>query len=176
MSQNNIKVRLLEHYFINPTSKLRVRQIERELNIPLPSAIRYARDLEKAGLLTREKIGNVVFYTANRDHAFILEKKLYNIKSLYACGLVDYLREELSNPSIIVFGSYSKGEDTEQSDIDMYIQSPSKKTISLEKYEKILKRNIQAFRHKSIHDIQNIHLANNIINGVILNGFIEAFR
>ena len=80
---------------------------------------------------------------------------------------------ELSNPAIIVFGSYAKGEDVENSDIDLYIETPSKKEIKLEKFGKILKRKIQIFFYKNIHEIKNIDLANNIINGIILNGFIE---
>ena len=75
----------------------------------------------------------------------------------------------------ILFGSYAKGEDTERSDIDLYIETPSKKDITLEKFEKKLKRNIQIFRHKNLFEIKNKDLVNNIINGIVLNGFVEVF-
>lgn len=48
-----------------------------------------------------------------------------------------------SNPVIILFGSYAKGEDIENSDIDLYIQTPSKKELRTEKFEKLLKRKVQ---------------------------------
>jgi hypothetical protein len=51
-----------------------------------------------------------------------------------------------------------------------------KKQISLEKFEKILKRKIQVFQHKNLDEIKNKNLANNIINGIILNNFIEVFK
>jgi len=143
----------------------------------LPSVIRYAKELKSEGILKIIKTGNVVFYSADKGtDEYIMEKKLFNIKSLYSSGCVEHLRIELSNPSIIVFGSYAKGEDIESSDIDLYVETASKKELNVEKFEKILKRKIQIFKHKNIADVKNIHLANNIINGVNLNGFVEVFR
>jgi predicted nucleotidyltransferase len=174
MRTKNIKQKIREHFFINPTAKLRVREIEKLIKLPLPSVIRYCKELKEEDILTTIKTGNVVFYTGNRgSENFLLEKKLFNIKSLYVSGLIEFLKIELSNPVILVFGSYSKGEDIENSDIDLYIETPSKKEINLDKFEKILERKIQSFRHKSIGEIRNKELADNIINGIVLNGFIE---
>ncbi|MBI2041053.1 MAG: nucleotidyltransferase domain-containing protein, partial [DPANN group archaeon] len=173
----NIKETLREWFFLNPTAKMRVRQIERELKLPLPSVIRYCRALEKEGVLKTTEIGNVVFYSADRSsEIFLLEKKLFNIRQLYKSGLVNYVKSEFHNPVTIVFGSYAKGEDTEGSDIDLYVETLSGKNISLNKFEKALKRKIQVFAYNNISKIQNIHLANNIINGFVLNGFLEVFH
>lgn len=177
MRTNNIKQKVKEYFLNNPTVKLRVRQIEKTLKIPLPSAIRYAKELTEEKILKTEKISNIKLFTANTtSERFLLEKKLHNIKQIYNSGLINYLIEEYSNPAIILFGSYSKGEDIENSDIDMYVQTPSKKKPPLKKFEKILNRKIQIFSHKNIKGISNPMLANNIINGIILNGFIEIFQ
>ena len=177
MKTKDIKQTIKEYFFVNPTTKLRVREIERTLKLPLPSVIRYCKELEKESILTTIKIGNVNFYTANRgSEKYLLEKKLYNIKIIYESGLIEYLRRELSNPSIVLFGSFAKGEDTEESDIDLYIETLSRKKVSLEKFEKLLKRRIQVFQHKNLNEISNSHLANNIINGFLLNGFVEVFK
>ena len=176
MKRKNIKQIIKEYFFINPTARLRVRELERTLKLPLPSVIRYCKELEKEEILAIAEIGSVHFYTANRAREiYLLEKKLYNIKQLYEVGLIDYLRRELSNPAIILFGSYAKGEDTEESDIDLYLETPSKKQTSLEQFKRLLKREIQMFRHKKLKDIPNPHLANNIINGIILNKNVEVF-
>ena len=176
MKTKDIKTKLKEYFFLNPTIKLRVRQIERELKVPLPSVIRYTKELEKEGILKSTKIANITTYSADRtSKTFLLEKKLFNIHQLNISGLVDFLIEELSNPTVIVFGSYAKAEDVENSDIDIYIETPSKKKINVEKYEKILRRKIQLFIYKNIHELENKELANNIINGIILNGFMEVF-
>lgn len=176
MIRKDIKSKIREYFFINPDAKMRVRQIEKVLNLPLPSVIRYCKELEKEEILKIVKTGGVVFYTANRGNEnFILEKKLFNIKQLYSSGLVEHLKRELLNPLIIVFGSYSKGEDGENSDIDLYIES-SKKILNMGRFEKTLKRKISVFVHKNIREITNFHLANNILNGVVLNGYIEVFK
>ena len=177
MRTKNITPEIIEHFFVNPTAKLRVREIERALKLPLPSIIRYCKDLEKEKILSIVKTGSVIFYTADRtSEKFLLEKKLFNIKQVYESGTLGYIRRELSNPTIVLFGSYAKGEDTEESDIDLYLETPSKKEVNMDKFEKILKRKIQILRHKNLKDIQNPHLANNIINGVLLNGFVEVFK
>ncbi len=110
MIKKNIKEIIIEYFFLNPTSKLRVRHIEKVLNIPLPSVIRYCRELEEGGILTTIKLGNMLFYTGDRaNEKFLLEKKLFNIRQISSSGLINYLRQELSNPIIILFGSYAKG-------------------------------------------------------------------
>jgi predicted nucleotidyltransferase len=173
----SIKEQIKNYFFVNPSLKLRVRELERAIKLPLPSVIKYCKELQNEGILTTIKIGNVVFYTGDKTNpSFLLEKKLYNLKSLYKSGLVEYLRIELNNPSIIVFGSYSKGEDLEESDIDLYVETPSKKAISLQKFESILKRRIQTFRQKDIREIKNNDLINNIINGILINGFVEIIK
>ena len=176
MKTKNIKQTIMEYFFINPSSKLRVRELERVLKLPLPSVIRYCKELDKEEILTITKIGNVSFYTSSGNGSYLLEKKLYNIKQLYLSGLVEFLREELSNPGIVLFGSYSRGEDIENSDIDLYIETPSKKGLNFEKFKKTLKRNIQTFQYKNLKEIHNKNLANNIINGITLNNQIEVFK
>lgn len=177
MIRSNIKKIIRNFFFLNPTIKLRVREIERKLKLSLPSVIRYCKELEMEGILMKKKIGDVVFYTTDKTNKkYLLEKKIFNLRQLYNSGLINHLKQELSNPSIIVFGSYSKGEDIEKSDIDLYLETLSKKNIKLEKFEKKLKRTIQVFKHKDITEIKNLHLSNNIINGILLNGFIEVFK
>ena len=177
MNTKNIKTVIKEYFFLNPTAKLRVREIERTLKVPLPSVIRYCKELEKEGIMKTIKIGNVVFYTSDRTNTkYLLEKKFYNIKQIYSSHILDYLKETLSNPIVIIFGSYAKGEDTETSDIDIYIKTLSKKNINLESFEKFLKRKIQIFIYSDINKIPNKHLANNIINGITLNNYLEVFK
>ncbi len=177
MKRKNIKQIIKEYFFVNPNSKLRVREIERTLKLPLPSVIRYCKELKKEGILKIVKTGNVLFYTADKtSKAYLIEKRLYNLRSIYDSGLVDFIRKELNNPPIILFGSYLRGEDDERSDIDLYIETPSKKEINLKTFENKLSRKIQIFKHKSLSYIKNTNLSNSIINGITLNGFVEVFK
>src|SRR3989344_9137367 len=126
----NIKQTIKEYFLINPSAKLRVREIERTLKLPLPSVIKYCREYEKESVLMTIRIGNVVFYTADRgSEKYVLEKKLFNIKTIHESGLIENLRQELNNPSIVLFGSFVRGEDIEESDVDLYVETHSKKRV-----------------------------------------------
>ena len=92
MITKSIKTKLMEYFFQYSTAKLRVRQIERKVKIPLPSAIRYSKELEKEKILKSEIIAGVKLYSADRtSKTYLLEKTHFNIKQLHSSGLVDYL-------------------------------------------------------------------------------------
>lgn len=176
MKTKDIKTKVTEYFFLNPTARLRVRQIEKEAKAPLPSAIRYAKELEKEGVLKSEIIAGVNLYSADRSSKrFLVEKMLFNIRQMHESGLVAYLVEEYSNPAIILFGSYAKGEDIETSDIDLYVETNAKDIKISSEFEKKLKRAVQIFAYKNIKDIKNKELANNIINGIRINSNVEVF-
>lgn len=99
MKTGNIKGRMMEHFFLFPTERLRVRQMERKLNAPLPSVIRYAKELEMEGILKVSEMGGVRFYSADRSSPkFLLEKRLFNIRSLYSSGLWASLSANMTTP------------------------------------------------------------------------------
>lgn len=176
MIKKSIKEKIKEYYLDNPNVKKRVRELERTLKVPLPSVIKYCKELIEEKILIIEQIGNVKFFIANKtSKEYILEKKLNNLRKIYDSKIVEYMKQELSNPGIILFGSFSKGEDDENSDIDLYIETISKKKIKLEKFEKYFNKKIQIFQYKSLHDIPNKNLANNILNGIVINKNIEVF-
>ena len=105
MERKDIKSRVKEYFLLHPTGKLRVRQIEREIKVPLPSAIRYTKELEREGVLKSSSVAGITLYSADRTSTdFLLEKKIYNLRSLFSSKLVDFLVQELSNPTIILFG------------------------------------------------------------------------
>lgn len=172
MIKDNIK----EFFLINPTIKLRVRHIEKEVKVPLPSAIRYTRELEKEQILKKTELAGITIYSADRtSKQFLLEKKMFNLKQLYSSGLIDYFIKTYDNPTLLVFGSYARGEDIENSDIDLYIESQHKNITIPKSFEQKLKHSFQTFHYKKIKDIKNKELANNIINGIMLNGYLEVF-
>ena len=175
MIRKSNKLKLQEYFFLHPTSSLRIREIERATHLPLPSVARYVKELIKEGILQKKNIGRTTFYTVNRESGeYRFQKRLANLSLLHEYKLISHLVDRYHNAPIRLFGSYSRGEDIEESDIDIYIQTPLT-PISLSVFEKKLQRSIQLFCTKNIHDLQNKELANNVINGIPLNGYIEVF-
>ena len=176
MITKSIKQRIKDFFFQFPTKKIRVRQLSRELGVPLPSVIRYLHELGDEEMVKLTTLAEVKLYSANRASSkFRLEKMLFNIKRLYDSGLIDYLTTHCHFPVIVVFGSFRRGEDVEDSDIDIYIETQVE-VGGLRTFEDKLHRELQIFRYSSLKDVKNKELANNILNGITLEGYIEVFK
>ena len=158
----------MEFFFKNPTREVYLRELSRELNLSMPTILAAIEKLRKVQLVivTKEKaFTNVKANLENKN--FFRLKRLSNIEQLYVCGVIDTL--EITHPqSIICFGSYSRGEDVETSDIDIAIIGGNEKDIALEKFEKELQRKI------SLHWINPSRISNdfkaNLMNGIVLEG------
>jgi len=151
--------------------KLSQRDIAKILKVSPTAVANSIKGL--GGLIVVEKTKTINFISLNRDEKIAIElKRAENLKSIYTSGLLEYLEQELAGATIVLFGSYSMGEDTNESDIDIAAIERKEKTLDLEKYEKTLNRPININFYISWKDI-DIHLKNNILNGIILHGSVE---
>ena len=140
------------------------------------SVKRYLNELEKEGLVIKAKhriYGYPVYY-ANRDNEnFRFLKRLNTIISVQESGLLEYLSESCMPDAIILFGSSASGEDLKDSDIDLFVASKNEK-LSLDKFEKYLNRKINILFTDNFGRMSK-ELRNNIINGIILKGYLKVF-
>jgi predicted nucleotidyltransferase len=83
-----------------------------------------------------------------------------------------FLEENLTGGTIILFGSYAKGEDIKTSDIDIAVIERKKKQLNLEKFEFILNREINIQFYDSWRNIHK-YLKNNILNGIVIAGSVD---
>lgn len=175
MIQNYIIYKVLMEFFDSPTKRFQLREISRRVKLGLPSVINHVNALKKGGFVRQVSIGIHKFYIANKeDPKYKLYKKLDMIRRVNESGLLDCLEKRLSYPSaVILFGSAAYGEDIEKSDIDIAILA-KETSLGLQKYENALKRKIQLHFFKDTSEMEkNRELFNNIINGVILYGFVK---
>jgi predicted nucleotidyltransferase len=120
-----------------------------------------------------ENAKTVNFVSFNRDNNLAISlKRAENLKNIYTSGLSDYLERELAGSTIMLFGSYSLGEDATASDIDIACIGRKQKDLDLEDYEKDIGRKININFYSSWKAIQ-IHMKNNILNGIVLHGSVE---
>ena len=153
--------------------KLSQREIARILNVSPTAVSNSMKKLKDSNLIKIEKTKTINFVSFNRDEQKAIElKRAENLKNIYLSGLSDYLEKELAGATVILFGSYSKGEDTNTSDIDIAVIERKDKMLELEKYEKILNRRININFYDSWKKIDE-NLKNNILNGIILHGGVE---
>ena len=158
----------LKPFFEDCYRRINVREYSRLRKISPPTASKILFELNKEGLLLIEKDRNYIFYYANKNNKIFVDlSRIY--WNLRLDNLVDFLNKTLINPTIILFGSLSKAETKNDSDIDIGIIG-HKKELDIKNFENNLRRKIQLFFFSSIEDIKNKELANNIINGYILKG------
>lgn len=140
-----------------------------------PTAIAKATPLlEEKGLIktAKHETMNLISIELNRDNpTTIALKRAENLKMIYESGLAGYLEERFPGSTIILFGSYSRGEDTASSDIDIAIIGSEKETKLIE-YERLLERAIRLNFYKCLGKIGK-NLQQNIISGITLSGTIE---
>jgi len=161
----------LEPFFEDCYRKINVREYARIMKISAPTASKLLLEYETEGLLKKEKDRNYIFFYANKE-----SKTFRDLSRIYwkdkLNEVIEYLNKNLINSTLILFGSLSKAEVNENSDVDIAIFS-HKKEIKLDSYEKKIKRKFQLFWFGSIEDIKNKELRNNILNGYILHGRLK---
>jgi predicted nucleotidyltransferase len=158
----------LKPFFEDCYRRISVREYSRLTHISPPTASKILLEFNKKELLSKEKDRNYIFYYANKNSQLFIDLSRIYWK-IKLNELTSFLNKNLTDPSIVLFGSLSKAETKNDSDIDLCIIG-HKKELNLKKFEDNLKRKIQPFFFNSIKDIKNKELANNIINGYILEG------
>ncbi len=153
--------------------ELSQREIAKKLKVSPTAVANSLKSLKNKNLITIKKTKTINFISFNRDKTKSIElKRVENIKNIYCSGLSDHLENELPGGTIILFGSYSRGEDTTTSDIDIAVIERKDKNLNLEKFENTLNRKINVNFYESWNKIHK-HLKNNILNGILLHGVIE---
>ncbi|MBC8500970.1 MAG: winged helix-turn-helix transcriptional regulator [Nanoarchaeota archaeon] len=179
MLQKYNKYRLLRVFFEDPLPKgigFQLRELSRKIDLAPTSVKKYLNELEKEGLITKEKhrIHSYPVYYANReDENFKFLKELDIIMMIKKSGLLEYLEGRCMPDVIILFGSASRGEDVKGSDVDLFLLCKERR-LDLKKYELRLSRKISVFFCENFNNLSK-ELRNNIINGVLLKGYLKVF-
>jgi len=153
-------------FFEQPEKIFKARELARLAKISHPTALKALDALVKADLVEKVEFG----YKAKTSEPFKRAKKLRTIQRLYGLGLVDFLKDKCTPNAMILFGSASRGEDTENSDIDLFLEAPEHE-VSLKSFEGKLKRKINLTFGKM--DRLNKTFLNNLANGFVLDGGIK---
>jgi predicted nucleotidyltransferase len=151
------------------------RAIAKKLHVSQPAVSKALPELEKQQIIKIKKdkdSGRLAIELNRTNHKIMQLKRADNLKLIYESGIVDFLEKEFAGGTIILFGSYSRGEDTINSDIDIAIIGRKDKIIELEEFENALERKINLNFYNSFREIHK-KLKENIFNGIVLIGGVE---
>lgn len=161
----------MEPFFRDPGLETSIRQLSRDTDISPAWVSKNTKELNDQDILNVEE--DLASKKISIGKKFRDIKEIYNYRAIKDSGLVEYLEEELRPDAIVLFGSFERGEDTKNSDIDIAIINGRKKNLNLSDFEeKLLDRNIEI---QSIENLKNsdINFRNSLANGKTLYGFME---
>jgi len=162
---------IIECLFRNPTTTFNGKELAIKLKVSQTAIAKSTKRLATLGLLVLKKKILLSINLERENKEIFNLKRVFNLKEMYCSGIVKYLYEVFLSSTITLFGSYSYGEDTEESDIDIAIIGYNKKPLDLKKFENRLQRRVQVHFFENIGEI-NENLKNSLINGIVLAGAI----
>lgn len=162
--------RVLEIFFKEPSKIHFIKEISKKISLAHTSVRNHIKEIEKNGLIIKKQAKPFNGFISNREsERFLFEKQIYNLHSLFEVKMELILK--FAPRAIILFGSYQKGEDLEESDIDLLVIGKVKKELILEEYEKELERKIHITFIDEMVNLEK-NLRDNIKTGWILYGKI----
>ena len=165
------RYKLLKIFLDNPTESFRLRELSRLSKISPPSVINYLKEFINQEIVIKITNKKNPIYKSNRDNEdFKHFKKLSILFEIHKSGLIDFIWEKLAPDAIVLYGSSSKGESIENSDIDIFIVGKYKE-IDISKYEKRLIQPIDLMGDELKNTSKEFR--NNLINGIILKGYLK---
>lgn len=160
---------------INAGKLVNKRNIAKNLGVSPTAVAKSLIGMKKQEIVKIERQGgmNLDFIELNRDNLLVIGlKRADNLKMIYESRILEFLEEKLPGTTIVLFGSYSKGYDMFNSDVDIAVIGSNKKNIDLSKYEKIFGKEFRLNFYTGWNEI-NKNLKNNLLNGVVLVGGVE---
>jgi DNA-binding transcriptional ArsR family regulator len=140
------RINLLMRFFFNPGTKAYLRELSKDLNVSTNAVREELNQLTKTKLLTSEKDGRNVLYTANTDHPLFPELRSMVGKVMGLDQVIESILTRLGDlEKAYIIDDYAEGKDTGIIDlvlvgnIDQYhLNDLSRKT------ERYIKRKIRS--------------------------------
>ena len=171
--------RILNILYLRPEVEFSLTELASHAGVGKSAVSRILPVLKKNGIVTVRSLGIIHRIMANTESFSFVKKKIsWNIETMYATTIIEYLDEFFHHPkSIVLFGSFRNGQDVTGSDIDIAIESVEEREVQnmrlpeLHNLERELQRPIQIhlFNRKKIDD----NVFSNIANGIVLKGYLE---
>ena len=179
---NEAYQKVLYWFFSFPNNQIGLNDLSSALNISKTTAKKIILDLEDIGFLIKKIYGKTWIISCDKNHPYNITKKIvFNLAMVfdaYYGGLRNDIFKAVGNSkAIVLFGSYRKGDDDEESDIDIAVEVSDNSdlrvvhlgTVSQFGYRKDVPVSLHIFSRNKI----DINLFSNIANGIILDGFLE---
>lgn len=160
--------------FNYPNKTFHIRELTRMTKFSTTAVVAAVKELLKYKIIKKEKTALTINIKADLESEFYyFYKRIFNLYNLEV--MVHYIKESYRPETIVLFGSFAKGEDIENSDIDILIIT-SRKVFGLgetiESFEKEFNRKINLHILQSIEK-SSTEFKNAAANGIVLHGYLK---
>ncbi|MBW2989649.1 nucleotidyltransferase domain-containing protein [Candidatus Woesearchaeota archaeon] len=169
--------KVAELIFNYPNRTFHIRKLAKETKQSTTAVISAIQDLHRFKIVRVDKTDLATHIKADTESdAYRFYKRVFNLYRLERYAIIDDIEEEFQAESIILFGSFSRGEDIEESDVDILIitnhEAPEDIADSLAVYEKELNRKINLHILPSL-ERSSKEFKNAAANGIVLRGYLK---
>ncbi|MDD4877454.1 MAG: nucleotidyltransferase domain-containing protein [Candidatus Nanoarchaeia archaeon] len=166
-------------FFNNPTREWHFEEILKQAKITRSKAAGWLKVFLKQGIIKKAKEnGKMPFYIGNYESAaYKNRKKLFALNELYNSGLLNHLASLPAADTVVLFGSFSRSDWYEKSDIDIFIYGDYS-GLKMAGFEQKLHRDIEIFNCKDKGELKKFGegLLSNIIKGNLIKGDMNFVR
>ena len=118
---SHARAEILKILFTPEHKKVHLREISRKASLSAPVLQRELRQLAELGLISAEKDGNRVNFSANTSHQLYPVLCDLVLKTEGAVSLLEQAFAGSAAEFVFIFGSVAKGTATAASDIDLFV-------------------------------------------------------
>lgn len=162
----------------SPLKQWHFNEIVKESKVTRAVANKWLKRYVQEGLIRRVKEKRKFpYFTCGMDNpVYISRKKLLAIEQVYKSGLAEHLLSLKDAKSVVLFGSFARGDWHKGSDIDIFIYGKSR-GFEKSRYELKLKRQIELHLFETKADLNRVKsgLLKNVLNGYALKGQMQDF-
>lgn len=161
--------------FLNSSKHWHFDELLEKANISRSQLVQWLKKFQKEGIIKRVKPkGKMPYYVHNYNNlSFRNKKRLFALKKLTNSGLLDHLYNLEGANVVILFGSFSRSDWYDNSDIDIFIYGNDDEFKQGE-YELKLDREIQVHNAKNKKDLKRMYkMLPYIISGDFIKGSIQ---
>lgn len=182
MELNEAYQKVLYWFFSFPNIETGLNDLSSDLKISKTTAKKIINALVEEGFLNKNVYGKTWRITCNIAHPYNSTTKIsFNLAMIYMAfygSLRDHILKIVGNAkSIVLFGSYRKGDDNEESDVDIAVEVTGNEEIRIVELGMIpefgFRKNVKINLHIFSRNKVDLNLFSNIANGIVLEGFLE---
>ena len=163
-------------FFNNPTKHWHFEEVLRKSSVSRSKAHKWLLKFTGEKIVKHIKPRREMpYYVGNFENsAYQNRNKIYALEQFYSTGFLNHLSTLPRAKTVIIFGSFSRWDWHEGSDIDIFIYGDDDEFKVIE-YETRLNRDIQVFTARTMNDLKKMGegLISNILTGHLVKGNLD---